>query len=338
MSEKLILTLSNSPLWLGIGICCLLLFGFYFYFYRKNNFEGSPSTIPREAPPKSLSPAVLRYIWRARFDTHCLLAGILSAVMKDVYRIKWRDESFSIYLNKMGTFQRLSGDERAALSFNNKNYLERLGIGKKKNQFVRRAAGRMEDYIDEKYGQYIFRKHHFLFIGLGFSILIGFILNAVFTDIPTVYVMSYWLFIVPLTAGLSYGAYYALKTKNWIALPMCVVFGIIGLIMAYHIEMSIAFDHHLFPAIIPLLTLNLGFYTQLPNRKPAGEKLHVEIQEFRNYLTDKVSHENDFEKSEYYLIPYLVALEVPFQNNEYFLSILSENPAQMGRLPGIPVN
>lgn len=338
MSEKLILTLSNGPLWTGIGMSCLLLFGFYFYFYRKNNFAASPSDIPRETPPKSLPPAVVRYIWRPGFDARCLLSGVLSAVMKDVYRIKWRDESFSIYLNKMGAFERLSGDERAALSFNNKNYLERLGIGKKKNQFIRRAAGRMEDYIDEKYGKYLFKKHLLVLIGLGFSLLTGFILNAVFTDIPTIYTMAYFLFIVPLSVGLAYGAYYAVKTKNWIALPMCAVFGFVGLIMAYHIETSIAFDHHLFPALIPLLAVNLGFYQKLPHRKPEGEKLHVQIMEFRNYLAEKVTQEYDLEKSEYYLIPYLVALDIPFENNEYFSSIFSENPAQMGRLPGSPVS
>lgn len=338
MSDKLVLTLQNGPLWFGIGISCILLVGFYVYFYRKNNFVGNPSDIPREAPPKSLSPAVLRYIWRPGFDPHCLLAGILSAVMKDVYRIKWRDDSFSIYLNKLGTFQRLSGDERAALSFNSKNYLERLGVGKKRNQFTRRAAGRMQDYIDEKYGRYIFRKHYFLLMGLGFSILIAFILNAIYTDIPTVYVMGYFLFIVPLTAGLSYGAYYAIKIKNWVALPMCATFGFIGLIMAYHTETAIAFDYHLFPALIPLFAINLGFYQKLPQRKPDGEKLHVEIQEFRNYLADRVTQTDELEKSEYYLIPYLVALDIPFENNEYFHSILSENPHQMGRLPGSPVN
>lgn len=338
MTPKLATSLSNMPLWVGIGVGCLLLLGFYFFFYKKNKFGGKVSSIPREAPPKSLSPAVLRYVWRPGFDTRCLLAGILSAVMKDVYRIKWREESFSIYLNKLGVFDRLSGDERAALSFNNKNYLERLGVGKKNNQFIRRAAGRMEEYIDEKYGKYLFRKHHLLFIGLGFSLVLSFVLHAIYTSIPTVYVMAYFLFIIPLSGGLIYGAYYAVKIKNWVALPVCIAFGFIGLIMAYHIETSPLFMDHLFPALIPFLGINLSSFAFLPDRRPEGAQLHIQIEEFRNYLSEKMVQNFELEKSEYYLIPYLVALEIPFEKDEYFTSIFSENPVQVGSLPGSPVN
>ncbi len=331
MQEKLINTLQNSPLWLGIAVSCILLAGFFFYFYFKNQFSGKLSDIPRELPPQSLSPAVLRYIWRRGFDAQCLLAGILSAVMKDCYRIKWRNESFSIYLNKLATFERLSGDERAALSFNRKSYIERLGIGKKKSRFTTRAEGRMQSYIDENYSHFLFKKHLLILIGLGFSFFISMVLTKSYTDISLDFGTGYFLFVIPLSLGLMGGAIYALKIKNWVALPVCLAFSFVGLVMAYNIESSS--ESFLFLPLIPLISINSIFFFKLPKRKPEGEKLFIEIEEFRNFLSERVEKDQYFEKSEYYLIPYLVALEIPFKNDEYFNTLISNSPHDIGQLP-----
>jgi hypothetical protein len=334
MLEKLSYTLTQGPLWLGVAILSLLLTAFYLFIYRRNAFQGSPSEIPRERPPRALSPASLRYLWRAGFDPNCLLAGVVSAAVKDCYRIKWREQSFSIYLNRHASFQKLSGDEKAALSFSPKHYLERLSISHKRNQFIRRAEGRMEDYLDDHYRTHLLRVP-LLALGAVAASLLGLALLYVwFAPVPAAVAFIYFLFLVPALGGLAYGIYFGLKTRAWTALSLGISMGLGALLLTFHLESW--YELFFLPTFLPLLGIHAFFFHKLPRHKPSGARLHVEIEEFRNFLVQKMERNPKLEVSEYYLIPYLVALDIPFQNDAYFSPLLSQSPQRIGNLPGSP--
>lgn len=331
--EKLLYYFTELDTLLAIVLAMGVLVGYYGFFFKKNHYKGVPATLPREQPPRQLSPAALRYIWIHQFDSQCLVAGIMSAVVKDCYRIKWRKASFSIFLNKYGSKERLSEDEQAALSFNETQYLERLGISKKRNRFTRNAEDRMHSFLSEKYGKYLLNVILLVVIGLAFSLL-ALLAIITFMDptLPFKIVAPYLLLILPIIGGLSFAIWLAVKRKNYAALAIAIALMVGTLTASFHIESGI--DHFIFPALLPLIGINGLFYRLLPRRRPEGARIAIEIEEFRDFLVEKVAVEQSLEKSEYYLVPYMVALDVPFDNNQYFNQLLSEQKGPTSYIPG----
>jgi hypothetical protein len=319
--KKLELFFSDSNLVIGWLAGVVLLSLFYLFLYLRFRSGGVVSDIPREAPPRDLSPAAARYLWLEGFDSDCLIAGILSAVIKSCYSIIWRKDSFSIVLQNAELGRVLSGDERAALSFNNRQMLERLSISKHKNRFTNRAEGRMRIYLKKHYGSFLVNK--WLFVGIGAAISLLFIcLNIMLFD-PQYYVeqLVYNLVLVPMLAAGILGGKFALQTQNYVGLVLPVVFGLLAVISMTFMELSI---NRLFLIIpLPYLLIHIAAFRYLPGYTPEGRKFRIELDEFRNYLADKFQKHPALEETETYLLPYLVALEVQFVKNEYFSNLLT---------------
>ncbi|MEM6263127.1 MAG: hypothetical protein AAGI38_11510 [Bacteroidota bacterium] len=326
--DRLLAGFANGPFVLTILGISLLAGGYYVWIFKRYYQPGKPSGLPREEPPHQLSPAASRYLWKHGFDLDCLLAGVMSAVVKDCYRIKWREKSFSIFLNKMGSLQKLSGDERAALSFSNRQMIERLGVGKKRNRFTRSAAERMSEYLTNNYRKYLLRVPLLICIGLGVSLLLLLLASFLLTGSEFSIWAFYCLLLIPISVAIGWGIHVAIKIQNIGALMLMVVLALFMLVTIYNVETYAG--HFFLPAVLPLIGVHGLAYRFLPRYKPEGFEMQVEIQEFRQFLVQRSNKPRPLDSNEYYLLPYFIALDIPFERQTYFQELLSEEKTQPG--------
>lgn len=60
-----------------------------------------------------------------------------------------------------------------------------------------------------------------------------------------------------------------------------------------------------------------------PRYTAEGSLIADAIQQFRSFLAQRVATQKPFEEGEYYLLPYLVALEIDFAKSEYFKPLMT---------------
>lgn len=316
--------IENTPLLFSVGLSFALVCAYYTYLFIKNKQSGYPSLIQRKEPPLNLSPAAVRYIWLSYFDSNCLLAGILNAVVKNCYRISWNKDSFYISLVNFSRLYLLSSEERAALSHSSTRYRERMKISALKNNFTDRAEIRMEKVLTRHFHSYFIRIRWIVFIGTVFSILS--LLISSFLFLPDLYypLFIYILGIFPSIGIILHSAWTSFLHKAW---PKFILIGISLLaVMALMIWVEVHFSTWLFPLLIPHIVIQIIAFFKLPKYTIEGQRLRIEIEEFRNYLQSKVGKFSPLSEQEMHLLPYLIALEINFENAAYFTPFLSTYP------------
>lgn len=331
--NKIALTLGAWPLWLGV-FSIVAIGWYYFSWLIKNNRIPQEPGLPREVPPNNLSPAVLRYLYVQDVDGDSLIAAVLNAVIKNIYRVRWHKKSFSIVHNPAAPPTRLSRDEIAALTFNGRDYISKMKVSQNRNRLTHKAEVRLRTYISKKHGKWIFPYWQHLLGSLAVSLMLLGIGAAVIGPVPHVMMLPYFMIGWPVVGLCSYGVWYAWTLQNYAGLPIAGIFAIVGFGVLIKVEMlAPAF---LFPYLIPIVALHLWYYKRLPRLKPEGYRLHKEVEEFRQFLVQKAELNETLAPPEYYLIPYLVALEVPFERQAFFSELLTKDPG-VARLPGSPI-
>ena len=323
--DKLVFTLSNGPLLVGSLIVALGFLLWYALFYFVFKYKGQASDLARTEAPQRLSPAACRYLRQRGFDPDCLIAGVINAVVKGCYKIKWRKNSFSISQNPKGLRNKLTGDERAALSFRNGAPIQRLGISQNHNRFTGKAEDRMRTYLQKKYRYYMAWPSVWVGIGLLLCLLRINWLYDEYMPFEKNGHFAYFLFLIPFGLGTFLLGKYFYTYKNWIVVGFCAF--ILSIFLYTALSPPGDYNQLQWPPLIPLLLVHTLLYSKLPTLRQKGAKLVFQIEEFRNYLKIRAQSEKKFGESEYYLIPYLIALDIPYDRSEYFGNLLASEGA-----------
>jgi hypothetical protein len=307
--------------------------GYFFFLIKKNAFPGRPG-LPREIPPKHYSPAVLRYVYVQDVDGDSLISAVLNAVVKNNYRIRWHNQAFSVEHNPVAPSTRLTPDERAALTFNGRHYIKQMKVGRTRNRLTHKAEVRLRNAISKQHKRWLFPFRQYLLVSFALSLILLGLAAAFIGPVPHLFMLPYFMLGWPVIGLCAYGVYYAWEHRNFAALPIAAVFGLVGLMLLFQVEK--ASPSLLFPYLIPLVAVHYWAWKRIPRLRPEGSRLHSEVEEFRSFLIQKVETSPKLSPTEYYLIPYLVALEIPFERDQFFSKLLTKDPG-IGRLPGSPV-
>ncbi len=78
--------LSKDQLALTAAVAVCTYYLFVWFLFRRVRTLGT--VVPLYDPPRQLSPAMLRYIWKERFDDRTFWAGVLSLVAKGLATLR----------------------------------------------------------------------------------------------------------------------------------------------------------------------------------------------------------------------------------------------------------
>lgn len=310
----------SAHFWWSIVLVMVLVLAFYGLtgWYFRPRLKLSP--IPRETPPEGISPAAARYIYQAGFDSNCLLAAVLNAAVKNCYRIAWSQASFSASMANYSLVHQLSRDEQAALSYHPACYLKRLIISRNKSKITDKAEDRMQQVLQQDYGAFLLNRKLMSLIVGGLSAFLLMACVFLFARPVLSQMLLYVFLLVPLMFILFRAVYTLLKDKN-----LNHVFEMIACLASVVTLMVMLDGPSTMPlslAVLPFVGVNAGAYWLLPKYTRKGARLYRSIVEFRHYLAEKIEYDPQLKKEEAYLLPYLIALDVPFQNTAYFSELL----------------
>lgn len=313
--------LSISVFGWGILVVSIIIVAFYFCVYLIHHSKGAISIVPREEPPQEISPAAARFIYQGGFDSDCLLAGILNATVKNCYRINWRDDSFSIALVNHSLTNILSPEEKAALSYNPAFFLKRLGISKKKTKFTEKAEERMQKILLKEYGKFLVKRSLFILTGIILSALMIVALGFLYIPLDIAELARYVLFYLPMAAAAIFIFRMSIQNQNWGLLPVsivCLGFAIMGII-----QMEGQSNSFLSVAILPFVLIHTSAWFVLPKYTREGFQLYIELKEFKHFLHARMQTNSVLSEDEAYLLPYLIAFNIDFNNSHYFEPLLT---------------
>lgn len=300
-----------------IAFLSLLYYGLLYVNVKR---KGEPA-LPRHKPPKDMSPAVMRYLFKASYDADCLLAGVLNAAVKDCYRISWRKNAFSLSLAKYRLLDNLSGDESAALSYNPELYRKHLSISHSHSKFTEKAGDNMHRFLRRHYGSYLFPREILTLIPAAISIVLALSISYILMPEFTAVLSKAFLLYVPMIVIAIFGVRQLWIKRSW-ALSVFALLGLYGIYGILKLELESSMFLSAF--VLPVSFTHVAGYFALPKLKPKGFYLLVEIKEFRKYLLDRMKERNSLKAEEANLLPYLIALEVEFDNSDYFEPLLSK--------------
>ena len=321
--ENLNLTFLFVPATFGWGLLIVALISavFYFVIYLKYHIKGNISQVPREEPPQNISPAAARFIYEGDFDSDCLLAGVLNATIKNCYRINWREDSFSIALANHSLTSTLHKDEKAALSYNPAFFLKQLGISKNKTKFTDKAEERMQKVLLKDYGKYFVKRGLFILIGAVLSALMILTLGFLYAPSDKTELMRYVLIYIPMAFSSIYILKMSIDNQNWGLFPASLVF--FGFAVMGIIQMENQADMLLSATVLPFAILHTSAWFVLPKYTREGFQLYIELKEFKHFLQTRMQTNPVLSEDEAYLLPYLIAFNIDFNNSSYFEPLLT---------------
>ncbi|MFK7972377.1 MAG: hypothetical protein AB8F95_18555 [Bacteroidia bacterium] len=332
--EKITLTLQAWPLWLVVAIVVVAVYVWGRWQSKRNTINRQPG-LPREIPPHNLSPAILRYVYIQDVDGDSLIAAVLNAVVKNLYRVRWYKDSFIIRHNPTTPPTRMTRDERAALTFNGRHYIKEMKVGRIRNKFTRKAEIRLRNHIQKRHKKWLFPYKEYLAASLGLSLIVLAVSAMFIGPMPHPIMLPYFMLIIPMLGFCLWGVSIAWTLGNYASLPIAAVFTMVCVLVLGNMEsVSSAF---LFPFLIPVGAIHFYWYKKMPRLRPEGGKLRREVEEFRQFLIQKIETNPKLSPTEYYLLPYLIALEIPFDREAFFSELLTEDRG-VRRLPGSPIS
>ncbi len=322
--------ISNTPILLSTGVSILLTLLYYSFFFYKHKNTGHPSIIERTSPPDQLSPAAIRYLWLSYFDSNCLLAAILSAVVKNCYRVHWDKDFFYVSLVNFSRIALLTKEEKAALSSNGSLFQQQMRITHQRDRNTDKAELRMEKVLQKRFHSYFTRVKEIIFGGMLLSICFLTINAYLFLPDLFHFISIYIIIIYPVLSILTYLTLISYVTRSWIKFTLMLISMVgLGLVLIW---LESHFSSLLFPLFIPHIFLHLVAYQKLPKHTTEGHRIKIQIEEFRNYLQNHILNLPYLDQTEMHLLPYLVALEVHFENSNYFATLLRNYPPSKGIL------
>lgn len=334
----------GSLAFVGIGAALLLVY--YLLAWLKVGRDPAKGVIiPRFAPPKGFSPAMVRMLWRMKFDNTAFTAGIVNIAVKGGLRIA-ENASVRLELAERAPAD-LSAGERAVW-----DELRKAGSSVELKNTNHKVVGRARQAMKDKLGKELSSTY--------FLANSGWVAPGVVITLATVGAMAFGadfppvvLFLCVWLTGWTFGCVTLLRR----ALAAWQARGVMGKVGAMALfafalpflggeVMGLSFllsQTGLAPGIVFLgmILTNAVFYELLKAPTQAGRRVLDEIEGFRLYLSvaeeDRLNfiHPPDetpelFEK----FLPYAMALDVENEWGERFAGILSRAGYEPGWYAG----
>jgi len=315
-----------------LGFLGLLWFPWFYYRAWDKVGRDPPkgAVMARFKPPRDLSPAAVRYIWKEGADNKTFTSALLDLAVKGYLKLrKLGRKSYQLTktdpaAQKPSSTQPPSPGEKMVYS----QLRQTETLGKSYNSRVRRAREALAKYLKREYQNACYRDNsRYSWIGLFISLIILGLFWYQFYG-SRQYLAIYFLGAVAIVVATVVG----MKAHRGLITAGLTIFPWIA-IMGFQLLASARQDFYLsrgfFVVVLMLIAVNGLFAWLLKAPTPFGRKVLDEIEGFRLFLS--TTEQNRFEKLhppektpalfEKYL-PYALALDVENQWAEQFEDVL----------------
>ncbi len=329
----------NAPL-AAAGLALLVVLGYYFYAWR--NVARDPlggAIVPLFAPPKGMSAAGCRYVWRMGPDDKMFTAALIDVAVQGHHKLVEkkkgdmklvpRDGGAPLGAAEQAMEQSMFGKRKSELTFDNEN----SGI-------FQRAQKALDSGLYAAYGEKYFHNNRAWSVQglLGALLLSALVIVTVFFSrgsnegsATVVTALSFMPAMIVITMLATFGV--PRKFLAWPFLLFGCVFSFLVGSSGYNILMSVAQGWtHVVPAALPLVLVPIASsaFGWMKAHTVEGRRIADEIEGFRQYLgvaeRDRLNALNPpqdtpelFEK----YLPYAIALDVENAWGKRFAGILA---------------
>jgi len=316
-----------------LGACVLLLY-YLLAWFKVGRDPAKGVIIPRFAPPKGFSPAMVRMLWKMKFDNTAFTAGIINMAVHGGLHINDQDTTV-LELGHQAPAEFSAGEKAAWNEFGKEG--KQVRLEKDNHRLINRARQAMKDKLSKELASTYFLTNSLWVIpGVTLTLLaIGAVALSA-DEPPLILFLSAWL------TGWTFGCITLLgqAIRGWkassvmgkvsaimltlFALPFLAgeVFGL-GLLVS-----QIGFIAGLF--FLLMICMNALFYQLLKAPTRIGRATLDEIEGFRLYLSvaekDRLNILHPPKQTPQLFeqfLPYAIALGVENEWGEQFAEVLS---------------
>ncbi len=315
-----------------LGFLGMLWFPWFYYraWDKVGRDPPAGAVMARFKPPRDLSPAAVRYIWKEQADSKAMTAALLDLAVKGFLKLEklgkraYRFTKTDPDKSKAASHAPLSAGEEKVYS----HLSQTEEVGKAYNPRIRRAQKALARYLRQEYQNACYRDNsRYSWIGLGLSLLILWLFWMQFygsRQYVAIFLLGAGAMVVATMVGMK--AHRGWLTAGVTLLPWLVIMFFQGLAAS---QQNFHFSRGFFIVVLLLIAINGLFAWLLKAPTPFGRQVLDEIAGFRLFLS--TTEQNRFEKMhppektpelfEKYL-PYALALDVENQWAEQFEDVL----------------
>ena len=299
----------------------LIIAVYYWRFYRKFTNIKIEVDDQIDSPPQDLSPAAMRYLMYADYDSDCLISAMVSASSKGAYGMIWKPNRFSIRLRNPSRFDSLSSDEKAALSLSRNNPVRGLSFESERNKFSDRADSRLLESLEKNYSHYLSPRKKYHQRGLMIGVFLFTFL--IFINHPDRIILD--IIFGCLLTGMVLASQWLIETVrdgwDWFFGLRDLILTISSLILLIYLDISLEPGIDLY-YYLPIYLLSITAFWFMPRYTSQGAMIYQKIIAFRKYLKqsskDELFQDNDQKLS------YQLALGISSAATKPFESLLTK--------------
>ncbi len=317
-----------------LGGCALLLY-YILAWFKVGRDPAKGIIIPRFAPPKGFSPAMVRMLWKMKFDNTAFTAGIIHMAVLGGLNISEEGKT-SLKFNRQAP-QTFSAGERAAWNELRKGG-EYLRLEKSNHRILIRARQAMKDKLTTELASTYFLSNSLWMVpGVGITLLTIGGMAWFAQEPPLVLFMSAWL------TGWTFGCVTLVRQsiRSWKsrgimgkASAVFLTFFTLPFVMGELFGIGMLVSQIGFLAgglFLVIVCMNALFYELLKAPTRIGRATLDEIEGFKLYLSVAEKERLNFihppeETPALFerFLPYAIALGVENQWGERFAAILNQ--------------
>jgi len=312
-----------------IIISLLILAVFYFFTWRKVGKDPEkPVVIPTFNPPNGWSPAIIRYLYKKKYDEKAFTAAILSMAVKRSLVIAKDGSKYSLARTNNKT--KLTKEELTIHGSLFSSYAK-LTVSNKYHSIFSRAFTKLRNYLTTEWNIKEYFKNN-----IGYSVLAS-LFTFLIIILYTIFFGFDGLFVFMFTSIFSVVGIFivvvGIKTGSGCAKIFTILFGLVFAVPPLFIGLSAVLSSDIISGVF-LAVLLAGFFLYMYLIKAPtqlGAETQAELEGFKMYL--ETAEENRlnllmppeltpqlFEA----MLPYAVALDIENKWSEKFNKILAQ--------------
>lgn len=315
-----------------IGYIIISIFAlgiFYFLTWRKVGRDPEkPVVIPTFNPPNGWSPAIVRYLYKKKYDEKAFTVAILSMAVKRALVISKIKSKYS--LSKTNNTMKLSNEEMSVYGYLFSKYSQ-LTVSNKYHVTFSGAFTKLKNYLASGWNikQYLKKNIGYTVLAALFTIVIivAYSIIAASDDL-FIFLFTSIFAVVGLSIFIT-----GLRTGSGFAKIFMIIFGVFFAFPPLITGLSVILSSDIMSALF-LIVLFLGFFLYMYLIKAPtqlGAQTQAELEGFKMYL--ETAEENRlnllmppeltpqlFEE----MLPYAVALDVENKWSEKFNEVLAK--------------
>lgn len=323
---------------IALEVFIFLIFYYIAVFYWESREPVAGSIIPLFAPPPTISPAAMRYIYNMKFDDKTFTAAIISMATKGYISIEQNGSKF--------TLKRISTNA-SDLSYGEVGIVKELfadddiiELTPRNQRAIQRAKGALGTSLKKECDSTYFLTHAIYVLPAALLSALGLvaICQQALSDVYEIIFIMTWAIFIWVYCVRFYST--ILDVIRMFHYPSWTLFKEIfmsTISLIFILLITILFSTYLFSftvaeiiLFLSILAINIIFYHLLRAHTPEGRKLMDQIEGFKMYLAttekDRFNTLNPPERTpqlfEKYF-PYALALDVENEWSMNFSSILT---------------